>query len=190
VVEVSTMQRRVPTDARTNGPPIGSHDVTRDVADDAAPTSSGAVVREPVGDAVSAPAAPIARRKRARTDRERRTVTKLVRLSPAEARRIERGALAAGRPPACFLREAALGAAPRPRRTAGVDPVIAELVRLGTTLRRLRDGVASPLGPDAIRPTVDALDAALGAVLDAIRRVEHRVEDRVEQRGRDAAGAR
>ena len=129
---------------------------------------------------VGTSAVPGAGRERSRSStrpgRERRTVTKLVRLAPAEARRIERRALECGRPVACFLREAALGAAPRARRTAGVDPVIADLAHLGTTLRRLRDGanaVASDGSSEALRTT---LDAVLGAVLETIRRVEQRDE--------------
>jgi hypothetical protein len=47
--------------------------------------------------------------------------------------------------------------------------VLAELVQLGTTLRRLRDRHRIELTEDAIRAT---LDTALAAVLDTIRRVE------------------
>jgi hypothetical protein len=121
----------------------------------------------------SVPEIPVPRRRKSpaqsRTARERRTVTKLVRLSPAETRRVERRARECGRPVACFLREAALAGAPRARRTAAVDPVLAELVQLGTTLRRLRDRHRIELTEDAIRAT---LDTALAAVLDTIRRVE------------------
>jgi hypothetical protein len=126
-------------------------------------------------DQVLPPAASVAPqdggRGRRKTAAERRTVTKLVRLSPAEARRIERRALACGRPPAVFLREAALGAVPRPRQTAAIDPVIADLVRLGTTLRRLRDTDGPALSADAVHA---AFDAALGAVLDTVRGLEGR----------------
>ena len=71
-----------------------------------------------------------------------------------------------------------LAAAPRARRTAGIDPVIAELVRLGTELRRLRDANATEPSAAAVRGTIDgAIDGALGAVLDTIRRLGQGADD-------------
>ena len=44
-----------------------------------------------------------------------------------------------GRPPARYVRETALGAVPRSTRTQATAPIIHELGRLGTQLRRLSD---------------------------------------------------
>ena len=68
---------------------------------------------------------------------DRRTAAKLIRFHPAELARITARARACGRTPACFIRETALGAIPRPRHDAAADPLLCELARVGRRLDQL-----------------------------------------------------
>jgi hypothetical protein len=76
---------------------------------------------------------------------ERRTTAKLIRFRPEELARITARARACGRTPACFIRETALGAIPRPRPDAAADPLLCELARVG---RRLDTGQPAQAGQD------------------------------------------
>lgn len=60
-----------------------------------------------------------------------------IRYAPAEWALIVGQARATGRPPARYVREASLGAAPKPRRNRENDEVIHELGRIGTALTHL-----------------------------------------------------
>ncbi len=66
-----------------------------------------------------------------------RTVTKLIRLDPEELRQITDSARRAGLTPARFIRESALGAAPKARVRAAMAPVFHELARIGRSLDQL-----------------------------------------------------
>ena len=68
---------------------------------------------------------------------ERRTAAKLIRFRPDEIARVTERAHACGRTPACFIRETALGAIPRPRHDAAADPLLCELGRIGRCLDQL-----------------------------------------------------
>ena len=57
-----------------------------------------------------------------------------IRYTAAEWGRIMEPARASGRPPARYVREASLGAAPRVRRSQANEDVIRELGRIGTAL--------------------------------------------------------
>lgn len=70
--------------------------------------------------------------------------------------------------PARFIREAALRAVPKARRTPGNAELIRQLARIGAELRQLVGGARDR--DDAL--TAEALSRALAELLDAIRRVE------------------
>lgn len=65
---------------------------------------------------------------------KRRSCAKLVRFSPAELQVVCTRARAAGRPVACYIREASLGPAPRVRRAELNDSLIRGLARLASEL--------------------------------------------------------
>ena len=93
-------------------------------------------------------------RKQARPVAVRRTCAKLIRFSPDELARVVERARAVRQPPARYIREAALGGAPRSRAAPVADDVVRRLARLGVILRDLA-------------PTVHHCDAERGAVFDA-----------------------
>ncbi len=68
---------------------------------------------------------------------ERRTAAKLIRFHPGELARITARAQACGQTPARFIRETALGAIPKARHDAAVDPVLYELAHIGRCLDQL-----------------------------------------------------
>ena len=96
-----------------------------------------------------------------------RTAKSLVRFTPDEFAIIADRARACGRTPARFIREAALGAVPRERRSAVNADLVRQLARIGNNLNQLavRAHTGSPL-------PVDALEATLSELLAAVRRVE------------------
>lgn len=98
----------------------------------------------------------------------KRTEASLVRFTRNEFRAVTDRARECGLPPARFIREAALGAIPKARRTPANAELIRQLARIGTELRQLA-GVARDRD-DAL--TTDALSGALSELLDAIRQVE------------------
>src|SRR4051812_6912383 len=95
----------VPVALPAEAPPITAADARGDVGSDREDASRVRSEAARPTDGAAPPLASPPRRARVRSSvrraRERRTVTKLVRLSPAEARRIERRALACGWPVAC-----------------------------------------------------------------------------------------
>lgn len=65
---------------------------------------------------------------------ERRTIAKLIRFAPKELSAIQERAYACGRTPARFVREAALGAIPKPRRHEDRDRLVLAFARVGGQL--------------------------------------------------------
>lgn len=98
----------------------------------------------------------------------KRTEASLVRFTRDEFRAVTDRARECGLPPARFIREAALGAVPKARRTPANAELIRQLARIGTALRQLAAGGRDR--DDAL--TSDALSGALAELLDTIRRVE------------------
>ena len=101
------------------------------------------------------------------TAKERRDRPKLIRFSEDELRAVSDRARACGRPVACYIREASLGAIPRARRTHASDLVIRRLTRVATRLASLADDAAA-------KELSGAADfrAAVEDVLDAIRQLD------------------
>ena len=108
----------------------------------------------------------MATRSRRKTNQEapRRTCPKLIRLSPDELRLVEDRAWSAGRPVACYIREASLGASPRPRRTDLSDSIIRALTQLANRLAPL---VASAKNQDL--PGAADFETTVSVVLELIR---------------------
>ena len=77
-----------------------------------------------------------------------------IRYTAAEWGRIMELARASGRPPARYVREASLGAAPRVRRSQANEDVIRELGRIGTALIRLAPA-CKDLGLTDLATTID-----------------------------------
>ena len=103
-----------------------------------------------------------------RSSLNKRTEASLVRFTPDEFRTVTERARECGLPPARFIREAALGAVPKARRTPANAELIRQLARIGTELRLLAGGARDR--EDV--PTAEALSGALVELLNAIRRVE------------------
>lgn len=98
---------------------------------------------------------------------ERRTCVKLIRFRSGELAAVTLRATECGRPVACYIREAALGAAFHARRTPVNDALIRELARLGNKLaalgQRARD-LQLPIAPE--------FERALEVLLTTIRSIE------------------
>ena len=103
-----------------------------------------------------------------RSSSDKRTEASLVRFSRDEFRAVTERARECGLPPARFIREAALGAVPKARRTPANAELIRQLARIGTELRRLAGGARDR---DEVL-TAEAVSGALAELLDTIRRVE------------------
>ena len=102
----------------------------------------------------------------------KRTAASLVRFTPEEFRAVTERARECGLPPARYLREVALGAIPKARRSPANAELIRHLARIGTDLRQL---ITVSATHDALHDqsrSGDGLDRALSALLEAIRRVE------------------
>lgn len=99
---------------------------------------------------------------------KKRSEASLVRFTRDEFRAVTERARECGLPPARFIREAALGAVPKARRTPANAELIRQLARIGTELRLLAGGARDRDDP----LTAEALSRALAELLDAIRRVE------------------
>ena len=107
---------------------------------------------------------------------QRRTLAKLVRFSPEELSRITERARICGRTPARYIREAALGAIPKPRHHTDRDALLRELARIGGKLARLaslREKVDDPEVPVIGEQFVEVL-AAHRAALRTI--IEHQID--------------
>jgi hypothetical protein len=100
-------------------------------------------------------------------NRKTRTVRGKLRTTEDEWHRIKMRAKEAGVPALRYVREAALGAAPARRRTAGADAVVLALTRVQTNLRQLLT-IADLDGDEhwsgRIGGTADAVDRALAAM--------------------------
>jgi hypothetical protein len=101
-----------------------------------------------------------------RRTRERRQCTKLVRYTHDEIRVVAERAQAAGRPIACYIREASLGTARRARHSPAADALVRQLAQLGNQLILLARYAA-----ERELPRSAEFDAGLRGVLDAIRRL-------------------
>jgi hypothetical protein len=97
----------------------------------------------------------------------RRTCAKLIRFSPEELRTVIGRARSAGRPVACYVREASQGGSPRARRTELSDPVIRALSRVGNQLR-----VLSREATEQRLPCAADFEHAVGEVLNVIRALD------------------
>jgi hypothetical protein len=98
---------------------------------------------------------------------ERRTCAKLIRFRSGELAAVTLRATECGRPVACYIREAALGAALHARRTPISDALIRELARLGNELAAL-----SGRARDLQLPIASEFDRALEALLTTIHSIE------------------
>ena len=98
---------------------------------------------------------------------ERRACVKLIRFRSGELAAVTLRAAECGRPVACYIREAALGAALHARRTPVNDTLIRELARLANELAAL-GGRAN----DLQLPIASEFDRALEALLMTIHSIE------------------
>jgi hypothetical protein len=99
---------------------------------------------------------------------EKRVHVKLVRFAPSELRLVMHRARAAGRPLACYIRDASLGTATRARRASASDELIRHLARLAGRLGKLSQAAAE----QHLQGGVADYDAALAEVMDTIRRLD------------------
>lgn len=98
---------------------------------------------------------------------ERRSHRKLIRFAPDELRLVSERARASGRPVACYIRESALGASPRSRRTDLSDSVIRALAGAATSLTSL----ATAAKEQRLSNAAD-LERAVSDVLELIRALD------------------
>lgn len=98
-------------------------------------------------------------------DDARRTHPKLIRFSADELAQVSELARLAGRPVACYIREASLGRRPRARQNATSGEMIRSLARVGCRLTAL-----AKRAHDAGLAEADDFDATVTDVLNAIRR--------------------
>ena len=90
-----------------------------------------------------------------------------IRYTAAEWASIVQRARACRRPPARYVRETSLGAAPKTVHNQQNDDVIHELGRVGTTLSRL----ASQAKESGVLSQQAMIEAALAEILAAVRRL-------------------
>ncbi len=110
----------------------------------------------------------------------RRTVVKLVRFSPQEAENLEGLARFSGRSFSALIRDIVFERVPRTRRRADIDPILAEMAKVGRELHELRTdfsddaavtetcSLAADFASD-LKRMCQRLDAALAAHETAIR---------------------
>lgn len=103
----------------------------------------------------------------ARAPRMKRTAARLVRFTPDELKAVSARAHECGRPVACYIRETALGAAPRAQRAQRSADLIRRLTRLGNRLVELGQAARQRELPNAAD-----FEAELAALLDVIREIE------------------
>ena len=107
----------------------------------------------------------------------RRTAAKLIRFHPDELSQITECARRSGLTPARFIRETALGAAPRARSHAATAPLLRELARIGRSLDQLACCAEASQG------------AALGAQMNAALERHHALVRHIVQRYRPKGGS-
>jgi mobilization protein NikA len=134
-----------------------------DAADSAA---SAPIIVPPERAPKRAPTSEHAEHTRAEKPRPKRTVSSMVRFTPDEFLLVAERARACGRPPARYIREAALGSVPKAKKTAGSAELIRELSAIGNTLQELR-AIARDAAGEAVAARCETV---LLRVLDAIRR--------------------
>ena len=98
---------------------------------------------------------------------DKREHAKLIRFTAGELHRVTERARLAGRPVACYIREASLGPAPRVRPTGFSDSAIRTLARLATSLPHL-----AQLARDQHLPAATDFDTAVDDVLTLIRELD------------------
>jgi len=98
---------------------------------------------------------------------QKRNCPKLIRFAPDELRLVSERARASGRPVACYIRESALGASPRSRRTDFSDSLIRALARAATSLTSL----AATAKEHRIANAAE-LERAVSEVLELIRALD------------------
>ena len=103
-----------------------------------------------------------------RPSRPKRIEHSMVRFTADEFALIRERARECGRPPARYIRETALGAVPRSRRSTANAAVIRELARIGNALTQLAEVARRSDTP----ADSAAIEAALIEVLEAIRRID------------------
>lgn len=96
-----------------------------------------------------------------RSPAERRVRTKLIRFASAELEIVNARAYEAGRPVACFIREAALGSVRKARPRLVGDDALRDLAALATSLDALARSAANGLPVDAARLERARTDALL-----------------------------
>ena len=99
--------------------------------------------------------------------RATRTCARLVRLTPDELRTIADRARECGKPVGRYLRETALGAVPRVRRTHASDLLVRQLADLATRL-----GALARVATNTGLPAAAEFESAVGDVLETIRQID------------------
>lgn len=105
--------------------------------------------------------------RRPRRRRVEPRVPRKIRYTSAEWEAIVECAQACGKPPAEYVRDTSIGAAPKVRHGWENEAVIRELGRIGTALA----GLARAAKETGALPEAATLDAALAEVLGAVRRL-------------------
>ena len=98
---------------------------------------------------------------------ELRSISRTVHFTPSELERVVDQAHTSGRPLACYIREASLGARPRRKKGSARDTVVHYLARVGTRLRAVAR-TATETG----HPNAADFDEALSELLETIRQIE------------------
>ena len=133
-------------------------------------TASGRTPPQPAqaGHLLADDASHVAAHRVPRPSRPKRIEHSMVRFTADEFALIRERARECGKPPARYIRETALGAVPRARRSTANAAVIRELARIGNVLTQLAEVARrsdTPAGSAAI-------EAALSEVLETIRRID------------------
>jgi hypothetical protein len=97
----------------------------------------------------------------------RRRLPRKIRYTTAEWEAITQRARLCGKPPARYVREVSLGAAPRPRSSHADAELIRELGRIGTALTQM----AAAARQGGVRLSADAIDSTLAEILSIVRRL-------------------
>ena len=97
----------------------------------------------------------------------RRRLPRKIRYTTAEWQAITQRARLCGKPPARYVREVSLGAAPRPRSGQASAELIHELGRVGMALTQL----AATARQGGTRLSADAIDSTLAEILSIVRRL-------------------
>ena len=103
-----------------------------------------------------------------RPPRAKRIEHSMVRFTAEEFALIRERARECGKPPARYIRDTALGAIPRSRRSAANAAVIRDLARIGNALTQLAEVARRSDMPDDSA----AIEATLREVLETIRRID------------------